>query len=1128
MRYLLSIVLVLGFLVTQAQNYRTRANGNWSSASTWQVENAPGVWVNAVAAPDLNANTIIVRHNLNVTENVTIDQTSIRSGSTIQVFDGVTLTVNNGAGTDLLLNMQTNLHLLGEGHLAGNGYVVFGGSVYLYSTNATGAITAGTGATGNIRVLSRNFTASCTLHYANNQTQYVGSGHPATVGLTTVINNPANVILNNTASANVTFGGTVNILAGELVAENDNITASGTVVINGGGLRLGEDGSAKTHVINNVTYTSGTFVITNAGSAATLSARFNGVVDLAGGNANVSSGTGNLYLLLYGDVSGAGYFAASGANNHIRFFGNGNFTKGFPLASGAVIKVLTIDRPGLNVTLPHSLNISSLTMPNGTLVLGADMIVASTLNIGAGGVLNFSGQTLELRNSYNASLSGGLLVGSQTSTLILSNAGSVGALNFAGGTTLGTFTLDRSGSVSFQNAITIRNTLNLLKGTLNNSAGLSLGSGAVVNRHSNNSVTGTAFAGGPYSVIYTGTSLTAGPDIAGPVSDITSNVSGTVTLGSPISASGTLSINSGTWSAGANSITIGSIVNNGVFNAPSSTLSLSGNITNTNLFAAGSGTVVLNGSSIQNIDGGSPIQFNNLTLANNASASIETVHSMRGILTLGTNTSFDADGAGNSGRFTLMSYGEASGSDAMIAQVPASATITGEFTVQRFVSGIDDTHRFISSPVTNASVAQLQDDVLVTGEFEGTDYPCEPCSQEYNGASLRWFNQEAGGLFEDRWAPTPVTQGTNDELLVPGRGYDLYMWDGADPVVLDFTGPVNYGNFDFGSLAYTPSTPADQYTDGWHLLGNPYPAPIIWNTNPGWSRTNIEAVVWVWDEAGQVWRTANFNSPGAGNLPNGRIASGQGFWVRVLSGGGQLSITEAVKSTSSNGTYYREKELQNEPAIVFTLRSNGVEDNAYLLFSHIESDGIEKLITGRERMTVGMEKEGKILQYQTITTDDAALIPLTIIAREKGEMELLFDDIAGGLSTEYMLIDRMSDDEVQKGVPIKIQVSQPNTKISGRFFLAKRGMKRELASESLVSYFPNPVTDLLTVSVASESVKSINLTNQVGQVIKPVALIESNGTVRAEISLRDMTAGLYFLNVTFEDELRKVYKIIKR
>ena len=90
-------------------DYRSIITGTfvaWNNAATWERYNGTA-WVAATVSPDFNDGVITVRSptSVRITASVTIDQTIVESGGQISpITGGITLTINNGAGTDLELN----------------------------------------------------------------------------------------------------------------------------------------------------------------------------------------------------------------------------------------------------------------------------------------------------------------------------------------------------------------------------------------------------------------------------------------------------------------------------------------------------------------------------------------------------------------------------------------------------------------------------------------------------------------------------------------------------------------------------------------------------------------------------------------------------------------------------------------------------------------------------------------------------------------------------------------------------------------------------------------------------------------------------------------------------------------
>lgn len=97
-------------LTATGDNYRSSTAGCWNTAllNTWNVEPTwesftGSVWQSATVAPSSASGTITIQspHTVSVSSAVTADQLTINSGGQLTINSGQTFTVNNGAGTDV-------------------------------------------------------------------------------------------------------------------------------------------------------------------------------------------------------------------------------------------------------------------------------------------------------------------------------------------------------------------------------------------------------------------------------------------------------------------------------------------------------------------------------------------------------------------------------------------------------------------------------------------------------------------------------------------------------------------------------------------------------------------------------------------------------------------------------------------------------------------------------------------------------------------------------------------------------------------------------------------------------------------------------------------------------------------
>src|SRR5690606_32843026 len=130
--------------------------------------------------------------------------------------------------------------------------------------------------------------------------------------------------------------------------------------------------------------------------------------------------------------------------------------------------------------------------------------------------------------------------------------------------------------------------------------------------------------------------------------------------------------------------------------------------------------------------------FNNITV-NKSGGDLQFFSNVRlnGILDVATATVVEADG-----NLTVVSTSDGTSGNGSIGPLTAVGSITGNVTVQRYMSDEGRIYRYISSPVTNATVAQLQDDFYITGNFTGADTGCAGCT---SNPSMFYYDEATPG-----------------------------------------------------------------------------------------------------------------------------------------------------------------------------------------------------------------------------------------------------------------------------------------------------------------------------------------------------------------------------------------------
>lgn len=246
---------------------------------------------------------------------------------------------------------------------------------------------------------------------------------------------------------------------------------------------------------------------------------------------------------------------------------------------------------------------------------------------------------------------------------------------------------------------------------------------------------------------------------------------------------------------------------------------------------------------------------------------------------------------------------------------------SGTIQAQREITGSTG-WRLYSSPVTS-TYGDLFGEIYTQG-YTGSD-------SATGSPSVLWYDETYTGTDNQRWRKP----GATTDATVAGRGLFVYVFGSIPgeaaysqslPVTIDVTGTEaegTGGEFDFG-ITYTAL--ADT---GWNLVGNPFVATVDWD-HAGWTKTNIDNVIYVWDVTANSGEGAYLTWNGStGSLGNGLIMPFQGFWVKANASSPVLKIPKAAKTTG--GAFYKPTEAS--PEIMLLLESDTLGATTHIQFT---------------------------------------------------------------------------------------------------------------------------------------------------------------------------------------------------
>ncbi|RXK59305.1 T9SS type A sorting domain-containing protein [Lacibacter luteus] len=402
-------------LSNSTDHFRSKQNGDWGVASTWESSGDGSSWINSTLIPTNLANTITIKntHTVTIVNAVTADQLTIESGAVLNHSTGIAFSINdNSSGTDMIINGTYVIN--GEMPSGSGTYIVNSGGIiraddntgsnsdniaFLSNLNCefkTGSIfqwnTTDAFETIGIEYFRNNNGAEKPI-FRISQSPSIGSNSQTNIyGLLEVT---ASLTWNGTGAKYFRDGitGTGNITQASsgtfyITGTDAELGGSGAISLNSGGLQIAS--AANVTLSSNKTINGNTYDFTVADGARLNCSTFvisggadfilasGGTLGIGSADGITSSGVGNIQTSTRTYSSGANYIY-NGSTNQL----TGNFTT-TPVAN--TVNTFTIANTGTtgNRTVTLTVNNTTATalyLNNGLFASGTNQ----TLRIASGG-----------------------------------------------------------------------------------------------------------------------------------------------------------------------------------------------------------------------------------------------------------------------------------------------------------------------------------------------------------------------------------------------------------------------------------------------------------------------------------------------------------------------------------------------------------------------------------------------------------------------------------------------------------------------------------------------------------------------------------------------------------------------
>ena len=458
------------------------------------------------------------------------------------------------------------------------------------------------------------------------------------------------------------------------------------------------------------------------------------------------------------------------------------------------------------------------------------------------------------------------------------------------------------------------------------------------------------------------------------VPDLTTNVQIPNVANKPVLSSGAIGAANNIIIASGSSLTVSG-----------NTLQVAGTITNNGTFTATAGIIEMKGTSAQTIGAGvfAGNIINGLTINNPAGVTLQGPLSVTGIVYTQNGNLISTD------TLTLIS----TVTQTALIDGTGTGAITGNVSMQRYLpSGYG--YKYLSSPFTGATVKELADDIDLAASFPNLYQYDEDNHRDSLGVSI----------YTTGWSKYI----TITDPLIPMKGYAANMGNLIAAKTVVMTGLVN-NNILTTQTLYNHNR---LYTQGFNLVGNPYPSPIDWNASNGWTKTNVDNALYFFDNGTTDPYTGTYSSyingvstGMAGNI----IPSMQGFFIHVSNGAfpvtAALGMDNRVRVNTLSPAFHKSEFVQIQPMVRLAATYGNLKtaDPAVVYFDDFATTGFDQLLDALKLMNTDLtvpnlyfvtpQADKLSISAMPFPTDSVTKIPFSLKTEQANMVTIKASDI---------------------------------------------------------------------------------------------------------------------------------------
>ncbi len=542
----------------------------------------------------------------------------------------------------------------------------------------------------------------------------------------------------------------------------------------------------------------------------------------------------------------------------------------------------------------------------------------------------------------------------------------------------------------------------------------------------------------------------------------------------------------------------------------SGTVHLKGDFTN-NGTAAINNLVKVDGSGTQSISGVSTFEILDVDKSGGTATVTGGTSSVTDILRL-------TDGTMNAnGNVVIVSNASGTGLIDDFTVTAPPGTLTGNVRVQRYIDGSPSNgFHHLGSPVNNPGITQLSElNLYGPDNTQVTPQPtCDPNALDQTSAYGNLFEWRETGPFSGgciQWGWYVRSGGS----LANGRGYAGIVF-GA-PATLEISGvantsavtPVSYSN-----LSLTNAT-----GNGWQLVSNPFPSPIVWGSVPA----GFQSQASFWQDGGYYSGTYQSITPATN--PGYLIGSMQGFFVRTTGTSQNFVLQQSHRSLGDPPFFF---DIVNNK-LELVIEGNGFADKTMLYFTdegptnnRDDEFDANKIKSNANQPTLYTVTDNEMISINALQlTNHPNTIPMGLFPGTAGTYTITAHDLSTFDMASQIYLEDLRDGVIQNLFtdPTYSFTADPNDN-ENRFLLhfnlsgQTTGIENHNNNSVVIYGYGSSVNMLVNFTRAQTG--TISIYNMLGQEIYTE---KGSYLGKHEIKLDGIAAGSYVVRAMFESQV---------